>query len=216
MGKDRQAITGRPRSGQAAIPELAQLQGLDLARWASGCISGGLTVSATASLAGYTRRHLQRIIQAHAHDPLVRRHQLEAEALEWEREGGQALREATSRALGWLREASANPEADAREVAAALGASIQAGHRLSEAGSRRAKRLAPVEQPQGQRFDLQGFLSSVASACAEVRQLPPDRQPEAFEALHQQLKADQPHALEPIDVEALPVEPGPEPLACPF
>lgn len=218
MGKDRQAPTGRPRSGQAAIPELAQLQGLDLARWASGCISGGLTMGATASLAGYTRRHLQRIIQAHAHDPLVRRHQLEAEALEWEREGGQALREATSRALCWLREASANPETDAREVAAALGASIQAGHRLSEAGSRRAKRLAPVEQPQGQRFDLQGFLGQIAQACSEVRQLPEAEQEHGWEQLRRQLKAEQPQG-EALDVEVQEVEalePGPEPLASPF
>lgn len=84
-------------------------------------------MGATAQLCGYTRRHLQRVIAAHAHDPLVARHGLEAEALEWEREGGQALREATSRALGWLRKSSANPEADPREVAAALGASVQAG-----------------------------------------------------------------------------------------
>jgi hypothetical protein len=164
-------------------------------------------MSATASLAGYTRRHLQRIIQAHAHDPLVRRHQLEAEALAWEREGGQALREATSRATNWLRQATSNPEADPREVGAALSAAVASGHRLAEAGARRAKRLAPAEQPQAQRFDLQGFLSSVASACAEVRQLPPDQQGQAFEQLHQQLKDDQQgQALEPIDVEAQAVE----------
>ncbi len=171
-------------------------------------------MGATAQLCGYTRRHLQRVIQAHAHDPLVRRHQLEAEALEWEREGGQALRESTNQALLWLRKASANPEADPREVAAALGATVQAGHRLTEAGARRAKRLQPVEQPQGTRFDLEGFLSQIAAACNEVKALPESEQPAAYEALHQRLKADQQQALdvvvvetlETIDVESMPSE----------
>jgi len=217
MGKDQQALSGRPRSGQAAIPELARLKGLDLARWASGCLSGGLTMGATAQLCGYTRRHLQRVIAAHAHDALVQRHQLEAEALEWEREGGQALREATSRALGWLREASADPGTDPREVAAALGASIQGGHRLTEAGARRAKRLQPVEQQQGQRFDLEGFLNQIAAACNEVKALPEAEQEGAYEALRQRLKADQPQA---IDVEVIEAQ-GPEleqtgPMASPL
>ncbi len=164
-------------------------------------------MGATASLAGYTRRHLQRVIQAHAHDPLVRRHQLEAEALEWEREGGHALREATSRATSWLRQATANPEPDTREVAAAFSAAVASSHRLAEAGSRRARRLQAIEQPQAQRFDLQGFLSSVASACAVVRQLPPDQQNQAFKELHQQLKTGQPsQSQKSIDVEAHAVE----------
>ena len=158
-------------------------------------------MGATASLAGYTRRHLQRVIAAHAHDSLVQRHGLEAEALAWEREGGQALREATSRALGWLREASANPEADPREVAAALGATVQAGHRLTEAGARRAKRLQPIEQPQGARFDLEGFIASLADACGQVRALPPEQQEAGWEVLRERLKADQQQALDVVVVE---------------
>ena len=28
--------------------------------------------------------------------------------------------------------------------------------------------MAPVEQPQGQRFDLEGFLGQIAAACEEA------------------------------------------------
>lgn len=162
-------------------------------------------MSATASLAGYTRRHLQRVIQAHAHDPLVRRHQLEAEALEWEREGGQALREATSRATSWLRQSTSNPEADPREVAAAFNAAVASGHRLGEAGARRAKRLAPVEQPQGQRFDLEGFLGQIAAACQGVRRLPEAEQEQGWLRLQAQLRVDQ----EDLTIDAEKVVPEP-------
>jgi hypothetical protein len=173
-------------------------------------------MAATAQLCGYTRRHLQRVIAAHGSDSLVQRHGLEAEALAWEREGGHALRKATSSALRWLREASANPETDPREVAAALGASIQAGHRLTEAGARRAKRLQPIEQPHGQRFDLEGFLGQIATACNKVKALPESQQPAAYEALREQLRSDQQEgqALEPIDVDVIEAL-GPEPEALP-
>jgi uncharacterized protein (DUF2267 family) len=84
-----------------------------------------------------------------------------------------------------------DPESDPREVAAALGGTVSAAHRLTEAGSRRSKRLAPSDQPKAQKFDLQGFLTSVAGACEQVRQLPTDQQAAAFRTLHQELRLEE-------------------------
>ena len=130
-----------------------------------------------------------------------------ADGLRWENRAGAALEEAVSRSLGWLRAASADPKTDVRELAAAMGATVSAAHRLGEAGARRSKRLQPQAPEQQSRFDHQQFLATVATACAEVRALPPEQQPAAFDRLHQQLHGDQQQgqALEPIDVEALPV-----------
>lgn len=215
MGTEDRRSTGRPRGQKAASEELARMSGVELARWGAAACAGGLTQRSAAKLAGVSRRHLQRLLAAHADDPAVQRDQLLADAIGWERQGARTLAEACSKAAEWMRSVSNNPNADTKEVAAAFGATVAASHRLAEVGSRRARRLQPQDQPQTQRFDLQGFLSTVASACAEVRQLPPDQQGQAFEQLHQQLRSDQQgQALEPIDVEALPVEP--EPPACPF
>lgn len=74
---------------------------------------------------------------------------------------------------------------------------------MTEAGARRAKRLQPVEQPQAQRFDLEGFLDQIAAACNEVKTLPETEQPAAYEALRQRLKADQQQA---IDVEVVTLD----------
>jgi hypothetical protein len=206
--------TGRPRGSDAAVPELQGADTLTLARWVAGATSGGISQRSAARLAGISVRHAQRLMDRHAGDGFVARDRLIGQALRWEQQGAEALAEATSRATNWLREASGNPEADPREVAAALGATVQAGHRLTEAGARRAKRLQPVEQPQGTRFDLEGFLSQIAAACNEVKALPESEQPAAYEALRQRLKADQEQALdvvvvetlETIDVESMPSE----------
>ena len=215
MDRHQKPPTGRPRLQPAAAPELEGIDSLGLARWAAAAASAGLSRSSAAAISGTSRRTLQRALRQHGADPMVARDLQLGEGLKWESAGGRALEEATSRALQWLRTATADPEADSREVAAALSAAVASGHRLSEAGARRAKRLTPVEQPQGQRFDLEGFLGQIAAACQEVRQLPEAEQEVGWEQLRQQLKGDQQgQALEPIDVEPLPVEPGPSP--CPF
>ena len=214
MNRHQKTPTGRPRGQQAAAPELENADSLTLARWGAAAASAGLTRSSAAQIAGISRRSLQRALRQHGADPLVARDLQLGEALKWESAGGRILEEAASRAVHWLRRCEAEG-ADLRETGAALAATIQAGHRLSEAGARRAKRLAPVQQPQTQRFDLESFLSTVATACSEIRQqLPPDQQGQAFEQLHQQLRSDQQGQADPIDVEALPVEP--EPPACPL
>ena len=174
------------------MPELERMDGLQLARWGAAACAGGLTQGSAAKLAGVSRRHLQRLLAAHACDPFVARDSAMAQAVIWERQGGVALQEATSRALSWLREVSADAGAEPRVVAAALAASIQAGHRLNEAGSRRAKRLQPVaQQPNQNHFDLQGFLGQIALACEEVKALPPEQQEAGWEKLRAELKAEQ-------------------------
>jgi hypothetical protein len=145
------------------------------------------------------------MLRQHGADPLVARDLQLGEAIKWENAGGRALEEATSRALQWLRAATANAEADPREVAAALSAVVASSHRLSEAGSRRAKRLQPAEQLQAQRFDLQGFLEQVGQACSQVKALPEADQPAALAALRKQLNSNtEPHGqTELIDVEVI-------------
>lgn len=143
-----------------------------------------------------------------------------ADGLRWENRAGAALEEAVSRSLGWLRAASADPKTDVRELAAAMGATVSAAHRLGEAGARRARRLQPEQPQQQNRIDPQQLLSAVAEACAEVRALPPEQQEQGWERLREELRNDQQReqGLEPIDVEALPVEPEqqPEPMASPL
>lgn len=212
MDKSPRPSPGRPRGAEAASTELKSLDSLGLARWAAAAEAGGLSRRSAAQLAGVSKRHLQRLLAAHADDPAVQRDRLLSDAIRWEQQGARTLSEACSRAAEWMRSATNNPNADAKEVAAAFGATVAASHRLAEIGSRRAKRLTPEQQPKTQRFDLQGFLSSVADACAEVRQLPPDQQEAGWEALRERLRTDQQgQALEPIDVEVVPVnsvEPG--------
>jgi hypothetical protein len=215
MSRHQKHATGRPRLQPAAAPELEGIDSLGLARWAAAAASAGLSRSSAAAISGTSRRTLQRALRQHGADPMVARDLQLGEALKWEGQAGAALQEAVSRSLAWLREASANPETDARTMAAALGATVGSAHRLGEIGARRAKRLAPVEQPQGQRFDLEGFLGQIAQACSEVRQLPPEQQEAGWEQLRQQLKADQPQG-QAIDVEATLVEPTAAPPCCPF
>jgi uncharacterized protein (DUF2267 family) len=204
MSRHPKPPTGRPRGQQAAAPELDNADGLALARWGAAAASAGLSRSSAARVAGVSRRTLQRALRQNGADPLVARDLQLGEALKWESAGGRALEEATSRALNWLREVTEDPEADTREVAAALGASVSAAHRLTEAGSRRSKRLAPIDQPKAHQFDLQGFLTSVASACEQVRQLPIEHQTAAFETLHQNLYLEQQSTeIDAIDIEAV-------------
>ena len=204
MDRHPNSTSGRPRSHRAATPELVNASSLRLARWAAAAASAGLTRSSAAKVAGVTRRTLQRALAAHGADPLVVRDLQLGEALKWESAGGQALEEAVSRSMTWLRSVSSDPRADVRELVAALGATVAAAHRLTEAGSRRAKRLQPEKpQPQNQ-FDHQALLSAVAQACEEARTLPPGQQGQAFEAIHQQLCGN--HQMS-IDVEVV------EPLA---
>lgn len=214
MDRHQKPATGRPRLQPAAAPELEGIDSLGLARWAAAAASAGLSRSSAAQIAGVSRRTLQRTLRQHGADSLVARDLQLADAVRWEASGGRILEEAASRAVHWLRRCDAEG-ADLRETGAALAATIQAGHRLSEAGARRAKRLAPVEQPQGQRFDLEGFLGQIAAACQEVRQLPEAEQEVGWKRLRQQLKGDQ--QGQPIDVEVIEdLEPEPEPLASPF
>lgn len=210
MDRTQPAPLGRPRSAEPAAPELQGASALDLARWGAAACAGGLTQRSAAKIAGISRRHLQRLLARHADDPLVARNRGLAEAVKWEQQGGAVLAEAASRAVHWLRRCESEG-ADVRETAAALAATIQAGHRLSEAGSRRAKRLQPEALQMSQGFDLEGFLSQVAAACEAVRALPAEQQPAGWEALQQRLRAEpEPEPtdpLEPIDVDVLALEP---------
>jgi hypothetical protein len=153
-GKRWRPPTVRSRSGQAAIPELAQLQGLDLARWASGCISGGLTMVATASLG---RTHLQ----AHA----------EGHPGPCSRSIGEAPPTGFDRPIPIQRRF---PERWPRRSLLQWPAVIDSLKPAAEgpSGSRQWSSL------QGQWSDLQGFLTGFASACNEARQLPPEQQPQ--------------------------------------
>lgn len=197
--------TGRPRLQPAAAPELEGIDTLGLARWTAAAASAGLSRSSAAQIAGVSRRTLQRTLRQHGADPVVARDLQLADAVRWEASGGRILEEAASRAVHWLRRCEAEG-ADLRETGAALAATIQAGHRLSEAGSRRAKRLAPAKQPQPQRFDLQGFLSNLADACGQVRALPPEQQEAGWEALRERLRSDQQAQAQPIDARVIDIE----------
>jgi hypothetical protein len=219
MDRHAKPATGRPRSQEAAVPELQDATPLQLARWAAGAAAAGLTRSSAARVAGVTRRTLQRALAAHGADPLVARDLQLADGLRWENRAGAALEEAVSRSLAWLRSASADPEVDPREVAAALGATVQSAHRLGEAGARRSKRLQPQAPEQHNRLDHQQLLAAIGQACQTVRALPPELQEQGWERLREQLHGDQQQgqALEPIDVEAKPVEPEqPGPVASPL
>lgn len=147
---------------------------------------------------------MQRFLADHAANPEVLRSQAIGEAVRWEKQAGFTLQEATSRALSWLRRCE-EQGSDVREMAAALAATIQAAQRLSEAGTRRAKRLQPQMEPQRQQFDLDGFLGQVAAAAEAIRSLPEDQQPDGWQRLRRQLhEAPEQEQVVPIDVEVVP------------
>jgi ParB-like chromosome segregation protein Spo0J len=181
------------------------MTGVELARWGSAAMAGGLSQRSAAKLAGVSRRHLQRLLYAHADDPAVARDRLLADAIAWEQQGARTLAEAASRATSWLRQATSNPDADPKVVAAAFSATVAAGHRLSESGARRARRLAPTQPEQQGTFNHHQLLAAVAESCSQIRQLPAAEQERAFDALHQQLRGEQ----QPIDVEVIEAQ-GPE------
>lgn len=189
------------------------MTGVQLARWGAAACAGGLTQRSAAKLAGVSRRHLQRLLAAHAADPLVQRDQALAAAIRWENQAGEALEEAVSRSLAWLRRCEAEG-ADVKETAAALAATVGSAHRLGEAGSRRAKRLAPQQQLQQGRMDLSQTLAQLAEAAEHIRQLPEADRDAAWAGVRQQLHSNQQRgddAEPPIDVEIVPanlVEPG--------
>lgn len=218
MNRHQKTPTGRPRGQQAAAPELENADSLTLARWGAAAASAGLTRSSAAQIAGISRRSLQRALRQHGADPLVARDLQLGEALKWESAGGRILEEAASRAVHWLRRCEAEG-ADLRETGAALAATIQAGHRLSEAGARRARRLQPEQPQQQNRADIGALIEQLAAAAESIKALPANQQDHAWATVRQQLRSDQQGQADPIDVAAVTVLPEAEasdPPACPL
>lgn len=205
--------TGRPRLQPAAAPELQDADSLTLARWGAAAASAGLSRSSAAQIAGTSRRTLQRALRQHGADPLVARDLQLGEALKWETAGGRILEEAASRAVHWLRRCEAEG-ADLRETGAALAATIQAGHRLSEAGARRARRLTPEQPQQQNRADIGALIEQLGQAAEAIRALPPDQRDGAWKRVREGLRPDQQQAIDVRVIEAQ--APDTDPPACPL
>jgi hypothetical protein len=126
------------------------------------------------------------------------------------RKGVAALAELVDLGLGIARDAAADPAVDVKEKAAIVAAAVGPAHRLVEGSEKVLKRhqIGAIEQARAS-FDHTKLLDAVAAAIEKIKQLPPEDQPVAREAMRDAIHG-KPQERSVIDVAAIAAPAGPQ------